>query len=227
MCSGWPGSAGGRGGIYECRGALDARRRGVLQSDNTGWRLTSKVEVRLGAGGEIQGGGHDVRETQDGEQVVALAEVAGGHDGEDGDEGEGEGPDGGAREAGAEAAEKMEADSGRGELGEQDAEFEEGGGGEVQEVAEAGGQEQKAHDEGRVGLEDLGSVKCGGGEHAIGDVEAPELVVAGGGKESEQDGHGGGRHGERAKDLDRDSTFGGGGSTGSGRIPRGRCSLRA
>lgn len=121
--------------------------------------------------------------------MIALAEVAGRHDGEDDDEGEEESPEEGGAGSRACTAEQAERGCGRGGFDQQNGGFEEGGCGKVQEVCETGDGKEEPHNEWRVGFEDLGAVEADAVEHAIGDVETPELVVADGGQEREQDGH--------------------------------------
>ena len=129
--------------------------------------------------------------------MVALAEVAGWQNAEDHDPGEGDEPEVGSGERGDKAAEELERDE-AGERGEGgDGHFEGDGEGDVREF-------RQGYDEGRepecerwVGLEDGGRI--GVWAHAGRGEEEPELVVAGGWEQGEEDGHGGGAEG---KDLE-------------------------
>jgi len=163
-----------------------------------------EVEAECG-GGCIQRGGEDVRDTEDGEEMVALAEVSGGERGEDGDEDEGEGPElgwgDGWGDGGFEAAKEFQGGYGGGGFEEEDAEFEEGGDGKCGETGEFCGEEQHPHDEWGVGFEDFGAVKFGAMKEALGDVKAPELVVTDGGKQAEHGRHAGSGEGEDHEDV--------------------------
>ena len=91
--------------------------------------------------------------------MVALAEVAGGQDGEDGDEGEGERPEFCGSEVLVEAAEQVQGEQGAHDFGQEHSKFKEEGDREVKQVAEGGGNEQHAHDEGRIGFKEFGAVE--------------------------------------------------------------------
>ncbi len=157
----------------------------------------------------IQSGGEDVREAEEGEEVVALAEVAGGQDGEDGDKGEGERPEFCGGQVGFEAAEEVQGEQGAHYFGQKDSKLKEEGDREVEEIAEGGGNEQHAHDERRIGFKEFGAVEFCAVQEALGDVEAPELVVTDGGKERDEDGHAGGSEGKDGKAADGAGIFGG------------------
>ena len=123
--------------------------------------------------------------------MIALAEVAGGHHGEDDEEGEQEGPEEGRAWARDGSAEQTDADGGGDRFGDEDDGFEEGGRGEVKKVCQAVDWQEEPHNEWRVRFEDLGAVEADTVEHAIGDVETPKLVVTDGRQKGEKDGHAG------------------------------------
>lgn len=136
--------------------------------------------------------------------MVALAEVAGGHDGEGGDEGEGQGEAGGGGEVGADAAEEVEADGGNAELHGEEEELAEGGVWQVGEAGEGFGHHGEPDDERGIGFEDLRAVEGGALEVEAGGVKEPHLVVSGGGEQGEECGHAAGGEGE-----DEEGVFGG------------------
>ena len=133
--------------------------------------------------------------------MVALTEVAGRYGGVDDEKEEGERPASNRREACLETAEDAKGDDGGGGFEEENAQFEEDGDGQVQELAEGGGYEQDTHDERRIGLQQFRAVECCSVEHALSDVETPELVVADGRKQSEEDCHAGGGESEQHPGL--------------------------
>ncbi len=171
-----------------------------------GERLTGEMYSCVGGFG-IQCGSQHVGKTEEGEEMVALTEVPGRYDGEDDEEEEGERPEVYGREASLDAAEDVQGDDGRGDLEEENAQFEEDGDGQVQEFAEGGGDEQDTHDEGRIGLQQFGAVECCSVEDALSDVETPELVVADGWKQSEEDCHAGSGEGEQHPGLFCEMSF--------------------
>ena len=127
--------------------------------------------------GEVRGGGEEVREHEEDEDVVALAEVAGGEDAGDDEKEEGEEPavgQGALAEVGEAGAEQgAEAgEQGDGELeGDRQREME-----EVSEQDEEGGEPEG---EGWVGFKDKGSVGVGMRADPGGGKEKPELIVSG------------------------------------------------
>ena len=145
--------------------------------------------------GHLGGGGEEeVGEAEEGGEGVALAEVAGGDDGEEEDEGEGKEEGLGVGE-GEDAADNAVTEEGDGGFKEEDEGFGGGGDGEVEVLGEGDGEGAEPDDGGRVGVEGLWAVEGGAVEPALGEEEEPELVVTARGDERED-----GRHGEGGGD---------------------------
>jgi hypothetical protein len=138
---------------------------------------------------EGDGCGEDVGQDEEGEHLVALAEVACRDDVEEDDGGEEQGGELVVAERRAGAAEEVEAEESGGCLGQRDEGLCDEGGGEVERLGEEVGEGGEPDDAGGVGVEDLGAVDGGSREPAMGHEEEPELVVACGWEQSEERGH--------------------------------------
>ena len=168
-------------------------------------RVTRGDRIGAGRPGRLGGDGEDIGEQEEASEVVALTEVARRKDAGDDDEAEEQGGAGRVGKGGADAAQVMPREVGDGGEDEDDEEFGPGGGGveegEGNEGGEANGDCRQPDDEGRVAVEALRAVEGSAGEPAPCHEQEPELIVAGGGEQGEEDGHGERAGGEGVKDV--------------------------
>ncbi len=130
----------------------------------------------------IQSGCEHVWEAEDGGEVVALTEVAGGGDREDRDEGKGEPRELDARERGY-AAQKVEGHGGAYRFGDDDEQLADRWRRKVKMFANKDRDGGEPNDQGRIGVKERRTVEHRPAEPALAHEQKPELVVTGGREE--------------------------------------------
>ena len=123
--------------------------------------------------------GEDVRKDQEGENLVALAEVARGDDVEEDDGGKKQSGDFVGARVGAGAAEEVQTQERGCGFQQSDEEFRGESAREMQRVAQKYGYSGEPDDERRVGVENFGAVKLGTRKPAARHHKEPELIMTG------------------------------------------------